>query len=49
MVHSTLLSALGLGVLFGSPWLVASVLLWRFVPRDGAVPPSMADLARKRF
>jgi hypothetical protein len=49
MVHSTLFSALGLSLLFGSPWLVASIWLWRLRPRDGAVPPSMAELARRRF
>jgi hypothetical protein len=49
VIHSTLFSALGLALLFGSPWLVASLWLWRFAPRDGAVPPSMAELARRRF
>jgi hypothetical protein len=49
MVHSTLFPALGLSLLFGSPWLAASVWLWRLGPRDGAVPPSMAELARRRF
>ena len=46
MVHSTLWSALGLSALFGSPWLVASVLLWRFEPPGRGGLPSMADLAR---
>ena len=37
----------GLG--FASPWIAASIWLWRKTPRDGALPPSTADLVRKRL
>ena len=37
----------GLG--FASPWIAASIYLWRKIPRDGAIPPSMADIAKKRL
>jgi hypothetical protein len=36
-------------VVLGAPWLMAILLLWRQLPRDGFVPPSMGELARKRF
>jgi hypothetical protein len=49
VLHSSLFSALVLSLVFGSPWLVASVWLWRLRPRDGALPPSMAELARARL
>jgi Na+(H+)/acetate symporter ActP len=49
VLHSTLFSAFALSLLFGSPWLVLSVWLWRRAPRDGAVQPSMAELARTRL
>jgi hypothetical protein len=35
--------------LFGAPWLAAIAWCWRHRPRDGAIPPSMADLARQRL
>jgi len=38
-----------LGLLFGSPWLAASVYLWRYVPRDGAVRPSLGEQMRNRW
>jgi hypothetical protein len=38
-----------LPALFVAPWLVPSIWLWRRRPRDGAVPPSMADTARERL
>jgi len=34
---------------FAMPWVVPIVWFWHQRPRDGAVPPSMADLARKRL
>jgi hypothetical protein len=34
---------------FGAPWLAAIAWLWNKRPRDGAIPPSMADAARKRL
>ena len=36
-------------ILFASPWIAGSVWLWLLRPRDGAVPPSMAELALRRF
>jgi hypothetical protein len=36
-------------LILGSPWLAASIYLWRRLPRDGFVPPSMGELARKRL
>jgi hypothetical protein len=38
-----------LALLFGSPWIVASLYLWRFVPRDGAVRPSLGEQMRNRW
>jgi hypothetical protein len=46
--HALLVGA-SLGLLFGSPWLVASALLWRRRIRDDSVAPSMGELARRRF
>ena len=33
----------------GSPWIVGIAIAWRHRVRDGYVPPSMADRARKRL
>jgi hypothetical protein len=41
--------ALLLSVVFGAPWIVAIAWLWSKRPRDGAVPPSLAETARKRL
>jgi hypothetical protein len=38
-----------LGLLFGSPWLVATVYLWRYLPRDGAERPSLGEQMRNRW
>jgi hypothetical protein len=38
-----------LALLFGSPWIVASLYLWRHVPRDGAVRPSLGEQMRNRW
>jgi len=36
--------------LFAAPWIAAILAYWRKArPRDGAVPPSAADLARQRL
>jgi hypothetical protein len=32
-----------------TPWLAAIVYYWRRRPRDGFVPPSLADLNRSRL
>jgi hypothetical protein len=37
----------GLPFLFASPWIVCSIFLWTFLPRDGFVPPSLADRVRR--
>jgi hypothetical protein len=33
----------------GAPWIVGIVYYWRRMPRDGAVPLSMGDRARRRL
>ena len=38
-----------LGLLFGSPWLVASMYFWRKRRRDGAVTPSLGEQVRNRW
>jgi hypothetical protein len=38
-----------LGLLFASPWIAAVALLWPRLDRNGAVPPSMGELARRRW
>ena len=38
-----------LPLLFGAPWIVAIVWLWRHRIRDGRQPESMAELARQRL
>jgi hypothetical protein len=38
-----------LGLLFGSPWLVASVYYLRKGIRDGAVQPSLGEQMRNRL
>lgn len=40
---------LSLALLLGAPWLVAIALVWSRAPRVDDVPPSMADLARRRL
>jgi hypothetical protein len=34
---------------FAAPWIVGIVYFWRHRIRDGAVPLSMADAARRRL
>jgi hypothetical protein len=34
---------------FAAPWITAIIVFWRKRPRDGEIPPSMADAARKRL
>jgi hypothetical protein len=41
--------ALGLGLLFAAPWVVAAVWLWRRGSNDGTVAPSPGELARRRL
>jgi hypothetical protein len=36
-------------LVLATPWFVAVVWCWYRRPRDGSIPPSMAELARKRF
>jgi hypothetical protein len=36
-------------LLFGAPWIVAIAWYWRRRVRDGSIPPSMADQARRRL
>jgi hypothetical protein len=31
-----------------APWIAASIWFWLSRPRDGAIPPSMAEAARQR-
>jgi hypothetical protein len=38
-----------LSLLFGSPWLAGSVVLWRLQPRDRPSLPSPGEVARSRF
>jgi hypothetical protein len=38
-----------LALLFASPWIAAIAWLWSRRPRDGSLPPSMAEQARKRL
>jgi hypothetical protein len=38
-----------LGLLFASPWLVASMYFWRTTDRDGAVTPSLGEQVRTRW
>lgn len=45
MARRTLLIALAAAF----PWVVGIVYYWRRRPRDGAIPPSMADEARRRL
>ncbi len=33
----------------GSPWIVGIVDYWHHRPRDGAIPPSMADRVQHRL
>jgi hypothetical protein len=42
------MDAISLSFLLASPWLVLITLGWAQMPRDH-VPPSMADLARRRL
>ncbi len=49
MTNTTHLWVWAVPIILGSPWIVASIWLWRRLPRDGFVPPSMGELARKRF
>jgi len=32
-----------------SPWLVGIAVLWRRIPRDGALPQSAGELMRQRL
>jgi hypothetical protein len=38
-----------LPILFGAPWIVAAVWVWRNTPRDDTATPSMAERARQRL
>ena len=38
-----------LTVLATAPWAVAAALLWRGRVRDGALTPSMGEMARRRW
>ena len=38
-----------IGLAAGAPWIVGIVYLWRRAPRDGTVPPSLAEEARRRL
>jgi hypothetical protein len=38
-----------LGLLFASPWLVASIYFWRTGGRDDAITPSLGEQARTRW
>jgi len=44
-----MVGALSLALLFGSPWIVGIVWMWRRLPRDRAVPPSMGEHLRRRI
>ena len=44
--HTTLWAWL-LPLVFGSPWIVGSIVLWRLRPRDGFLPPSYAALVNR--
>ena len=46
---SDVATAVLLGLLFGSPWIAASLYLWRLVPRDGAARPSLGEQMRNRW
>lgn len=35
--------------IFGAPWIAGIVYYWRRRPRDGAMPLSLADEARRRL
>jgi hypothetical protein len=41
--------ALLLGLAFATPWIVAILWSWRRRPRDGAIPPSLGEMVRKRL
>jgi len=43
------MTGLLLSLLFGSPWLAGSIVLWRLQPRDRPVSPSPGELALRRF
>jgi hypothetical protein len=49
LAFAGLFGALVLTILFGSPWIVASVWLWRRRPRDGEIPPSLGEQLRRRL
>jgi hypothetical protein len=49
MVAADLWPALSLGLVFAAPWIVAILWNWHKRPRDGVVPPSLAETARKRL
>jgi hypothetical protein len=36
-------------LLLVAPWIVGIVYYWRRRPRDGWIPPSIADMARNRL
>ena len=44
-----LLTGVSLGLLFGGPWLVASLYYWRRVDRDGVTQPSFGEQLRDRL
>jgi hypothetical protein len=49
MLAADLWPALSLGLVFAAPWIVAILWNWHKRPRDGAVPPSLAETVRKRL
>ena len=48
MMHGVL-GALALGVLFASPWIVATALVWRRDVGDGTAIPSFGETALRRL
>jgi hypothetical protein len=49
-MHNTdWLTGVSLGLVFGCPWLLASIYYWRRTVRDGAIPLSLGEQLRKRF
>ena len=43
------MSGIGLSLLFGAPWLAATVWTWWRAPRVDVVPLSMGERARQRL
>jgi hypothetical protein len=47
--HSAGVIALLVALAATSPWLVGIVFVWRQLPRDDYLPPSLADTLRARY